>query len=144
MSHTTRRKAGLVNADVIQRAAKRIGAKYKGVGKTQQYNRQTLSGHRLEIPGFEYDVVIDTKSGDILSDTWGGRWGDDSKLDELQQGYAVEAGKMDAERKGHAFQEIPLDDGSIKCLITIGGGIGAPELGGSGGGDFDAIGGPSL
>ena len=143
MSHTTRRKAGLVNADVIQRAAHRIGAKYKGVGKAQQYNRRTLNGHRLEIPGFRYDVVIDTKSGDILSDTWGGRWGDDSKIDELQQKYAVEAGKMDAEKKGHEFQEIPLEDGSIKCLITVGGG-GSTELSSGGGADFDMAGGPSL
>jgi hypothetical protein len=121
MSHTTKTAAGIRNAEGLRRAVKRIkGASYHGQGTTQLFNEQ-VAGHIVSLPDFHYKVAVNLKTGEILSDTYNGKWGDPKLLDKLAQGYAVECGHMEAEQKGHQFTEIPLDDGSIKCTITIGG-----------------------
>jgi len=122
MSHTVKQKAGIHDVEGLKRAVDRIpGAEYLGEGEARQYSGKH-KGHIVKLPGYKYPVAIDLEAGTIAADTYSGSWGDPKLQDQLGQGYAVECGKMEAEAKGHKFEEIALDDGSIKCTITVGGG----------------------
>ena len=127
MSNTVQRASTISNLEGLKRAVKRIpGAEYKGVGTVEQYSK-SVSGHLVSLPGYKYDIAVDLETGDINADTYKGRWGDPQLQDVLAQGYAVECGKMDAEEKNRKFEEILQQDGSIKCVTTVGGS--APTLG---------------
>ena len=133
MSHTVRRKGNCKDPVALQRSAGRIkGAEFLGRGTFKQFGSQKHTGFGVNLPGYNYPVVIDEQNGDILSDTYGGRWGDPALLDTFNQGCAIEAGKMVAEAAGHTVTEQPLDDGSVKCVVKVGGDY--DVAGGSGGG----------
>ena len=59
--------------------------------------------------------------GRVHFDNYEGRWGDPVHLDRLTQAYAVERAKIEARRNGHSVIEQPLNDGSIKLVIGVGG-----------------------
>ena len=42
----------------------------------------------VTLPGWTYPVVIDTASGDVRYDNFGGAWGSQHQLDRLMQAYA--------------------------------------------------------
>ena len=140
MSHTTKREnAAMKDVGLLKKAVDRIpGAQFEGQ-KTVKFYSSTESGLAVKLPGYRFPVVIDPRTGEMKADTYGGNWGDEALQDKLQQGYAIEAGRADAEKKGALFAEEPLSDGSVKCTITLGGGTSLE--GGSGG---LAGGGPSL
>jgi len=120
LSHTQKRKAGIYSVEALKAAIRRIpGATYNGVGTVKQFSA-SATGHLVSLPGYRYDVAIDTETGQIAADTYEGRWGDEAMQNSLSQYYAIENAKMKAEEQGHEFEEIPLDDGSIKCVITLG------------------------
>lgn len=121
MSHTQRRKSGLLDTACIQAACKKINAEYLGHGTAKQYSA-SAEGIRVKLPGYQYPIVIDTVTGDILSDTFAGRWGKPELMDQLAQQYGVEAARAEAVKKKAKFEEFALEDGSIKCRITLGGG----------------------
>lgn len=79
------------------------------------------AGLGVELPGWRYPVVCDVASGKVHYDNYGGRWGEQSRLDNFLQAYAVQKASIEARRKGHAVVEQPLEDGSIKLTVQIGG-----------------------
>jgi hypothetical protein len=66
-------------------------------------------------------VVVDTATGSVNYDNYGGEWGRQEHLDRLLQAYAVERAKLEARRKGYAVTEQPLADGSIRLTVQVGG-----------------------
>lgn len=68
-----------------------------------------------------YPVVADVNTGKLAYDNYNGRWGEQKQLDRFLQGYAVEKAKMEARKKGHSVIEQPLEDGSIKLTVSVGG-----------------------
>jgi len=120
MSHTTQIEANIRDISALKKAVKRIpGAAYNGVGPVKHFST-TVNGHRIQLPGFQYEVAVD-KQGQLLSDTYEGRWGDPALLDQLTQYYTVECARAEAEANAYQFDETKLKDGSIKCVITTGG-----------------------
>lgn len=121
MSHITTRKSAMKNQEAIKRACKRMpGAKYLGeLGR----NRREGRGIGVQLPGWRNPVVI-KEDGTCSFDNYGGRWGSNETLDTFQQGYGVEAAKMQAEAEGHQFEEQKLPNGDIKCTVSLGGGTG--------------------
>jgi len=126
------------NADVLKKAVERIpGAVYQGIGTARRYNTTSEHGYMVKLPGWTYPVTIDAVTGECSYDNYNGSWGNIAELDKLSQGYAVEAAKMVAEREGRECEELKLDDGSIKLVVSLGGGGygvdpdgGAPVVGG--------------
>ena len=49
------------------------------------------------------------------------RWGEQKYLDQFLQRYAVEAATIAARKQGHSVVETPLDDGSVKLTVSVGG-----------------------
>lgn len=133
MSHTTRRKSAIKSLDGLKKACDRVpGAKYLGHGEARTYSG-THTGHRVQLPGWRYPVTVDTNTGEVTFDNYGGSWGSETELDKLKQAYGVEAAKAQAMEEGREFEEIKLDDGSIKCIIPLGGGGYETDPGAGGG-----------
>ena len=67
--------------------------------------------------------IFKTATGEAQYDNYGGRWGDQSRLEQFLQAYAVEQTKIEARRKGHSVSEQSLADGSIKLTVQVGGAV---------------------
>ena len=78
------------------------------------------TGLLIQFPGWQYPMVVDTLTGSIKYDNFGGRWGNQSQLDRFLQLYAVERTKLEARKKGLQISEQTLQDGSIKLQIMEG------------------------
>jgi hypothetical protein len=138
----TRRKSAIKDPDALKKAVARIkGAKYLGVQKGRGGGMHSQQGHQVQLPGWHYPVTINTKTGECTFDNYSGRWGEEKHLDSLKQGYAVEAAKAKAEEDGHAFEEYTLADGSIRCVVNLGGGTGYETGAGGDGSGWDVGGG---
>ena len=72
------------------------------------------------LPGWDYPAVIDTQTGVIHYDNYGGEWGEQQHLDRFLQMYAVEKAKLEGRKQGHTVSEQALQDGSIKVQIIEG------------------------
>lgn len=132
MSHITKRKTAIKDVETLKKAIARTpGAEYQGLGRGRSYSG-TQEGHIVKLPGWNYPVTFNPVTGEASYDNYGGRWGKEEELDKLNQNYAVEAAKAQAEVDGHTCEEMQLADGSIKLTIPLGGG-GYEVEGGAGG-----------
>ena len=80
-----------------------------------------VTGLGVQLPDWRYPVVCDTASGQVRFDNYGGRWGEQARLDRFLQAYAVEKAGSEARRQGHTVTEQQLADGSIKLTVNVGG-----------------------
>ena len=62
-------------------------------------------------------------TGKLAFDNYNGHWGEQKELDRFIQGYAVEKAKIEARIKGHSVIEQPLENGSIKLTVSVGGAV---------------------
>jgi hypothetical protein len=129
MSHIVTVRTQVRDPAALAAACRRLGLEPPAVGAAQLYSGRA-EGHLVSLPGWRYPVVFDTAAGQARYDNFAGRWGDQRKLDQLLQLYAVEKAKLEARRRGHSVAEQPLLDGSIRLVIregaaTAGGGGGA-------------------
>jgi hypothetical protein len=80
------------------------------------------TGLLVRLPGWQYPAVIDTLTGAVRYDNYGGAWGDQQHLSRFLQLYAVEKAKLEARKKGYTVTEQALQDGSIKVQLIEAGG----------------------
>ena len=78
------------------------------------------TGTIVQLPGWQYPVVVDTLSGTMKFDNYEGHWGEQQELDHFLQAYAVEKAKLEARKKGYTVNEQALQDGGIKLQIVTG------------------------
>jgi hypothetical protein len=78
------------------------------------------TGLIVKLPGWEYPAVIDTASGVVQYDNYGGAWGRDEELHRFLQAYAVEKTRLEARKKGYVVSEQALQDGSIRLQLREG------------------------
>lgn len=120
MSHTTRRQSAIKDLPTLKKALDRIpGAEYQGYGAAKQYSGAPV-GHRVKLPGWHFAIAIDIGTGECQFDNYNGKWGNEAILDQLKQGYAVEAVKAKAAAENLEIEETRLDNGSIKLVIPLG------------------------
>jgi hypothetical protein len=79
------------------------------------------TGLLVKLPDWLYPICIDTASGAVKFDNYGGSWGDQEHLDRFMQAYAVEKAAIEARKKGFTVTEQALADGSIRLSIQVGG-----------------------
>ncbi len=89
--------------------------------KTVRLFSATATGLCVQLPGWSYPVVCDLQSGRVQYDNYNGDWGEQSRLNQFLQGYAVEKAKIEARKKGHGVSETRLEDGSIRVTVRVGG-----------------------
>lgn len=119
MSHIVSIKTEIRDQTALAAACRRL-ALAPPVEGTFKLFTATASGLGVQLPGWNYPVVIDTASGSMQYDNYQGRWGDSGQLHLLLQAYAVEMARLEARRKGHTVTEQQLSDGSIKLTIHVG------------------------
>ena len=89
--------------------------------KTVRLFNATATGLCVQLPGWSYPVVANLQTGQVQYDNYNGHCGEQSKLNQFLQAYAVEKAKIEARKKGHMVTETSLQDGSIKVTVRVGG-----------------------
>ena len=121
MSHVVSIKTQIKDPIALAAACVRLGLEQPTQGKTKLFVTDA-EGLIVKLSGWTYPAVINTATGTIATDTYGGAWGNPQELDRLLQAYACEKAKIEARRAGRTCSETLLADGSIKLVIQVGGG----------------------
>lgn len=119
MSHIVQIATKVKDSAAIAAACQRLNLTAPVHGTAKLYSGDA-TGLLVQLPGWQYPVVIDTASGTIQFDNFEGSWGETARLHEFMQAYAVEKAKQEARRRGHIVTETQLQDGSTKLQIQEG------------------------
>jgi len=119
MSHIVTVQAKVHDPVAVAAACQRLNLAPPLQGSARLFSGEA-QGLLVQLPGWQYSVVIDPLSGVIHYDNFEGRWGDQEQLDRFLQLYAVERAKLEARKKGYTVSEHSLQDGSIKLNIIEG------------------------
>ncbi|MEI8289557.1 MAG: DUF1257 domain-containing protein [Verrucomicrobiota bacterium] len=88
-------------------------------GKLQLFDGVKVeNGFGVKLEGWNYPVIIDTKTGEAKYDNFNGRWGDVSHLNKFKQLYAAHKTVMECKKKGWLATRTVKADGTIKLQIT--------------------------
>lgn len=136
MSHTVTVKLEMTDEEAIRDAVERMdGAKFikpggrsgrnhvacdtmeEATGHHQTYSGN-FSGIGIQLPGWNYPVVINPETGELKYDNYNGHWGDQIQLDEFAQAYAVEKSRTEALLHGLTVTEEDLDGGDIRLTLN--------------------------
>lgn len=134
MSHLSQIKTAITNEAAICRACQVLELAQPARGEFAVYNTKAV-GLGVNLRDWKYPVVINTDTGELSYDNFNGNWGQQDRLDEFCQRYALEVPRMAAEARGHRCEELPLENGARLLRIHMGDAA-APEL--------CAVGGPTL
>ena len=119
MSHLVTIEARLRDPAAIAAACQRLGLPQPAQGTAKLYSGEA-SGLLVQLPGWEFPVIIDPASGVARYDNYEGRWGEQAQLSRLLQCYAVEKAKLEGRQRGYPVSEQALPDGSIDVQILEG------------------------
>jgi hypothetical protein len=89
VSHIVTVKTEIRDPAAVQAACRRLNLADPVSGKTQLFSGEA-EGLAVHLPEWQYPIVCDTAAGQIHYDNFGGRWGDQRRLDQFVQMYAVE------------------------------------------------------
>ena len=120
MSHIVSIQTEVRDPAAIRSACDRLELPEPVFGKVKLFS-SSETGWAVQLPEWRYPVVADVNTGKLAYDNYNGRWGEQKQLDRFLQGYAVEKAKIEARKKGHSIIEQPLEDGSIKLTVSVGG-----------------------
>ena len=119
MSHVVTLQTKVHDPVAVAAACQRLNLAPPRQGTAELFSGEA-EGPIVQLPGWQYPVVIDTLSGFVRYDNYQGYWGDQEQLDRFLQIYAVERTKLEARKKGYLVSEQALQDGSIKLQLTEG------------------------
>jgi hypothetical protein len=120
MSHVVTVQTKVRDPAAVAAACQHLGLAAPAQGTARLYSGEA-TGLLVQLPGWQYPVVLDTATGEVRYDNFGGRWGEQAQLDRFLQLYAVERAKLEARKKGYQVSEQALQDGSIRLQIVEGG-----------------------
>jgi hypothetical protein len=117
MSHLMQVQTECRDVDTVRKAAERMSIGAPIFGTTRLFDGSEHTGLKLRFPGWEYDAVVKTETGQIAYDNFNDMWGDSCHLRRFQQCYAIEAAINQARINGHSYEESTLSDGTIQLEI---------------------------
>jgi len=120
MSHVVRIQTKVHDPVAVAAACQRLGLVAPVHGTAHLFSGEA-TGLLVQLPDWRYPAVVDTLTGSIRYDNFGGRWGEERQLHRFLQMYAVERTKLEARKKSYAVEEQAQQDGSIKLRIREGG-----------------------
>ena len=118
MSHIVTIQTKVYDQVAVVTACRRL-ALPEPVRGTAQLFSGNATGLLVQLAQWQYPLVIDTASGTVQYDNFGGRWGDHRELDRFTQMYTVEKTKIEARKRGYSVHERTLLDGSILVQIQV-------------------------
>lgn len=119
MSHIVTIRTQLKDPVAMAAACRRLQLPEPRQGTAGLFSGQA-TGWLVQLPGWEYPVVIDTTTGNAQFDNYAGAWGDQRHLNEFLQTYVIEKCRLEASRKGLPMTETRLPDGSVRLEIVEG------------------------
>ena len=119
MSHLVTVKTKVHDPDAVAAACRRLHLAAPVQGKAQLFSGE-VNGLIVQLPEWQYPIVIETQSGQLQYDNYDGAWGNQQQLDHFMQMYAVEKAKIEAHKKGMIVSEQSLQDGSIRLQMSEG------------------------
>ena len=122
MSHIVEIKTEIRDEQAVKAACARLNLTLPE-HKTTRLFSATATGLCVQLPGWQYPVVANLQTGQLQYDNYQGHWGEQSRLNQFLQAYAVEKAKIEARKKGHMVTETALQDGSIKVTVRVGGAV---------------------
>ena len=120
MSHIVQIATEVRDPTAVAAACRRLALPEPVHGTAALFSGEA-TGLLVKLPGWLYAVCIDTASGTLKFDNYGGSWGDQEHLDRFMQAYAVERAAIEARKKGYSVTEQALTDGSIRLTVQVGG-----------------------
>ena len=117
MSHIVTIQTKVHDPAAVRAACERLDLPVAAEGTARLYSGEA-AGLIVQLPGWQYPVVIDALTGTLRYDNFGGSWGEQAHLDRFLQAYAVEKAKLEARKKGYQVSEQALQDGSVKLQIV--------------------------
>ena len=120
MSHIVTIKTEIRDPAALLAACSRLGLPAPVRGRARLFSGEA-EGLIVQLPGWQYPIVVDAAAGQLRYDNYGGAWGAQRELDRLLQAYAVEKARIEARKAGHTVTEQALPDSSIKLTIRMGG-----------------------
>jgi hypothetical protein len=121
LSHIVTIQTKLHDPVAVSAACQRLGLSAPVQGTATLFSGDA-TGLLVRLPGWQYPAVIDTLTGAVRYDNYGGAWGEQEHLSRFLQLYAVEKAKLEARKKGYTVTEQALQDGSIKVQLIEAGG----------------------
>ena len=91
------------------------------IGGRHKLFADEVDGLAVTLRDWRFPVVCRPAAGELRYDNFQGRWGEQVRLDELLQAYAIEKATLEARRQGRTVVERALADGAVQLTITIGG-----------------------
>ncbi len=119
MSHIVTLQTKVHDPAAVAAACQRLNLAPPRQGTAELYSGEA-EGLIVQLPGWQYPIIIDTLSGVVRYDNFNNYWGDPQHLDHFLQMYAVEKTKLEARKKGYTVSEQTLHDGIIKVQIIEG------------------------
>ncbi|NBV89171.1 MAG: DUF1257 domain-containing protein [Betaproteobacteria bacterium] len=120
MSHVVQIKTEICDEAAVRAACTRLQLTPPEHKTTRLFNA-TATGLCVQLPGWQYPVVCNTQTGQVSYDNYNGHWGEQKHLNAFLQAYSVEKCRIEARKKGHSVTETPLQDGSIRVTVRVGG-----------------------
>jgi hypothetical protein len=120
LSHILTIRTQVRDPDGVTAACRRLGLAAPVHGTVTLFETDA-TGLLVQLPGWVYPLVVDTATGQLRYDNYGGSWGDPAQFSRFPQAYAVETARIEARKRGHAVTEQALPDGSVKLTIDLGG-----------------------
>ena len=118
MSHTVTIKSELRDIVAIRAACKRLSLADPINGKHKLFSSEE-TGLAVQLPGWNYPVVVDAATGKVASDNYHEQWGKQAELNRFLQAYGICKATIEARKRGYTVSEKTLPDGSIR--LTVGG-----------------------
>jgi hypothetical protein len=119
LSHIVSIQTKVHDAAAVATACARLGLQAPVQGTARLFSGEA-TGLLVQFPGWQYPAVIDTLTGVVRYDVFGGHWGDEQHLHLFLQAFAVEKTKIEARKRGHTISEQQLANGSIRLQIVEG------------------------
>jgi len=117
LSHIVKIQTKIRDTTAVNAACSRLGIPAARTGKACIYGTN-YEGTVVQLPGWQYPIVIDPTTGEVKYDNYGGAWGKQEELDKFLQRYAAEKAKAEARKKGMSVTEEQMTDGSLKIKIV--------------------------
>jgi hypothetical protein len=118
MSHTATVDVEIKDRIAFKDACERLKIKYSMDEEVRLFDGTKVRGMTAYLPGWKYPAVF--ANGKCYSDTYSGRWGQESELQKLKQAYATCAAKRAAQKSGFRVTEKTMKDGTIQLSCQKG------------------------
>ena len=119
MSHVVTIQTRIQDPAAIAAACRRLNLPPPTQGTAKLFSGEA-TGLMIQLPGWQYPVVVETPTGIVHFDNYNGEWGEQKELDRFMQMYAVEKCRLEARKHGHQISEMMLPDGSVQMQIVEG------------------------